>query len=46
MAIFQGFSNIGKVPELRRRIIFTLIIIAIYRNKRTPLVDEYDAMRQ
>jgi NADH:ubiquinone oxidoreductase subunit K len=22
------------------------IIIAIYRNKRTPLVDEYDAMRQ
>jgi preprotein translocase subunit SecY len=31
MAIFQGFSNIGKVPELRRRIIFTLIVIAIYR---------------
>jgi NADH:ubiquinone oxidoreductase subunit K len=22
------------------------IIIAIYRNRRTPLVDEYDAMRQ
>jgi NADH-quinone oxidoreductase subunit K len=22
------------------------IIIAIYRNKRTPLVDEYDSMRQ
>ena len=22
------------------------IVIAIYRNKRTPLVDEYDAMRQ
>jgi NADH-quinone oxidoreductase subunit K len=22
------------------------IIIAIYRNKKTPLVDEYDAMRQ
>jgi NADH-quinone oxidoreductase subunit K len=22
------------------------IIIAIYRNKRTPLVDEYDAMRE
>ena len=22
------------------------IIIAIFRNKRTPLVDEYDAMRQ
>ena len=31
MALFQGFSNIGKVPELRRRIIFTLVIIAIYR---------------
>ncbi|MDQ2642414.1 MAG: preprotein translocase subunit SecY [Myxococcota bacterium] len=31
MAIFQGFSNIGKVPELRRRIVFTLTIIAIYR---------------
>ena len=26
-----GFSNIGKVPELRRRIIFTLIVVAIYR---------------
>ncbi len=31
MAVFQGFSNIGKVPELRQRIIFTLGIIAIYR---------------
>ena len=31
MAVFQGFSNIGKVPELRRRIIFTLVIVAIYR---------------
>jgi preprotein translocase subunit SecY len=31
MAIFQGFSNIGKVPELRRRIIFTLTVVAIYR---------------
>ncbi len=31
MALFQGFSNIGKVPELRRRIIFSLIVIAIYR---------------
>jgi preprotein translocase subunit SecY len=31
MAVFQGFSNIGKVPELRRRILFTLTIIAIYR---------------
>src|SRR6187402_476378 len=31
MAAFQGFSNIGKVPELRRRIAFTLIVVAIYR---------------
>ncbi|MFO7180494.1 MAG: preprotein translocase subunit SecY [Pseudomonadota bacterium] len=31
MAVFQGFSNIGKIPELRRRIVFTLCVIAIYR---------------
>ncbi len=31
MAALAGFSNIGKVPELRRRIIFTLIVVAIYR---------------
>src|SRR6185369_16865799 len=31
MAVFEGFSNITKVPELRRRIAFTLIIVAIYR---------------
>jgi preprotein translocase subunit SecY len=31
MAALAGFSNIGKVPELRRRILFTLIVIAIYR---------------
>jgi preprotein translocase subunit SecY len=31
MAALEGFSNITKVPELRRRIIFTLAIIAIYR---------------
>ena len=31
MAAFQGFSNIGKVPELRRRIAFTLVVLAIYR---------------
>jgi preprotein translocase subunit SecY len=31
MAVFSGFSNIGKVPELRRRIAFTLMILAIYR---------------
>jgi preprotein translocase subunit SecY len=31
MAAFEGFSNITKVPELRRRIVFTLGVIAIYR---------------
>ena len=31
MAVVEGFSNIGKVPELRRRIAFTLVIVAIYR---------------
>ncbi len=31
MAVQGGFSNIAKVPELRRRIAFTLGIIAIYR---------------
>ncbi len=31
MSLFSGFSNIGKVPELRRRILFTLLIIAVYR---------------
>jgi preprotein translocase subunit SecY len=31
MAALAGFSNIGKVPELRRRIIFTLAVVAVYR---------------
>jgi preprotein translocase subunit SecY len=31
MAALAGFSNIGKVPELRRRILFTLIVVALYR---------------
>ncbi|HEX3594993.1 MAG TPA: preprotein translocase subunit SecY [Polyangiaceae bacterium] len=31
MAVVGGFSNITKVPELRKRIGFTLMIIAIYR---------------
>jgi preprotein translocase subunit SecY len=31
MAVFGGFSNITKVPELRRRILFTLGVLAIYR---------------
>lgn len=31
MAVFDGFANITKVPELRRRILFTLIVVAVYR---------------
>lgn len=31
MALFSGFSNIGKIPELRRRVVFTLTMIAVYR---------------
>jgi preprotein translocase subunit SecY len=31
MAALEGFSNMFKVPELRRRIVFTLGIVAIYR---------------
>ncbi|HVU03543.1 MAG TPA: preprotein translocase subunit SecY [Polyangiaceae bacterium] len=31
MAVVGGFSNITKVPELRKRIGFTLMIVAIYR---------------
>jgi preprotein translocase subunit SecY len=31
MAAFGGFSNITKVPELRRRILFSLGVLAIYR---------------
>jgi preprotein translocase subunit SecY len=31
MAVFRGFSNITKVPELRRRIGFSLAVIAVYR---------------
>jgi preprotein translocase subunit SecY len=31
MAVFRGFSNITKVPELRRRIGFSLGILAVYR---------------
>src|SRR6188768_2336632 len=27
----SGFSNIGKIPELRRRILFTLTLLAVYR---------------
>jgi preprotein translocase subunit SecY len=31
MSVLSGFSNIGKVPELRRRILFTLGMLAVYR---------------
>ena len=31
MAVFRGFSNITKVPELRRRVLFTLSLLAVYR---------------
>jgi preprotein translocase subunit SecY len=31
MAVARGFSNITKVPELRRRMLFVLMILAIYR---------------
>jgi NADH-quinone oxidoreductase subunit K len=35
MAVAAGEATVGLA-----------IVIAIYRNKRTPLVDEYDAMKQ
>src|SRR5262245_5832964 len=31
MSVFAGFANIGKVPELRRRVLFTLVMLAVYR---------------
>jgi len=31
MASLAGFANIGKVPELRRRVLFTLVMLAVYR---------------
>ena len=31
MLAFSGFANIGKVPELRRRLLFTLGMLAVYR---------------
>jgi len=39
-----GFANIGKIPELRRRILFTLAMLAVYRIGvfiTTPGVDRY-----
>jgi preprotein translocase subunit SecY len=29
--MIEGFQNAGKIPELRRRIIFTLAMLAVYR---------------
>jgi preprotein translocase subunit SecY len=31
VSVFAGFANIGKVPELRRRVLFTLGMLAVYR---------------
>jgi hypothetical protein len=31
MASLSGISNFYKVPELRRRVIFTLMMLAVYR---------------
>jgi preprotein translocase subunit SecY len=31
MASLSGFANIGKVPELRNRVLFTLGMLAVYR---------------
>jgi preprotein translocase subunit SecY len=31
MSALSAFANIGKVPELRRRILFTVMLLAVYR---------------
>jgi preprotein translocase subunit SecY len=31
MTVFSGFANISKVPELRKRLLFTLGMLAVYR---------------
>src|SRR6187401_916204 len=48
MATLSGITNFHKVPELRRRVIFTLVMLAVYRVGvfvTTPGVDR-NAMRQ
>ena len=52
-AFVQGLANSGSVIALMvmavaaaEATVGLAIIIAIYRNKKTPLVDEYDAMSQ
>jgi preprotein translocase subunit SecY len=31
MSALSAFANIGKVPELRRRLMFTVVLLAVYR---------------
>ena len=31
MSVLAGFSNISKVPELRRRVVFTMAMLAVFR---------------
>jgi NADH-quinone oxidoreductase subunit K len=52
-AFVEGLANSGSVIALMvmavaaaEATVGLAIIIAIYRNKKTPLVDEYDAMSQ
>src|SRR3954466_12289606 len=47
MASLEGITNFHKIPELRRRVIFTLVMLAVYRVGvfvTTPGVDR-NAMR-
>jgi len=40
--LFQGFQNIPKIPELKRRILITLLLLAVYRigvHVPTPGID-------
>ncbi len=34
MSVFSGFANIGKVPELRKRVLFTRGLLADLRRVR------------
>jgi NADH:ubiquinone oxidoreductase subunit K len=52
-AFVQGLANTGSVIAIMvmavaaaEATVGLAIIIAIYRNRKTPLVDEYDAMRE
>jgi len=40
--LFQGFQNIPKIPELKRRVLITLVLLAVYRigvHVPTPGID-------